>query len=71
MGIFELLEIGTDSHYEKSIAQAAAKVKSFLITYGCEFPEIKKKALVGGSDQVEPGNEIIFKQDSVFLKFYT
>ena len=42
MGIFELVKIGTDSHYEKSIAQAAAKVKSFLITYGCEFPRVKK-----------------------------
>jgi len=31
MGIFELVKIGTDSHYEKSIAQAAAKVKHSLL----------------------------------------
>lgn len=48
MRIFELLKIGTDSHYEKSIAQAAAKVKSFLITYGCEFPGVKKGLSGGG-----------------------
>jgi hypothetical protein len=31
MEIFESKKICTDSHYEKSIAEAAAKVKSFLI----------------------------------------
>jgi hypothetical protein len=35
-------KICTDSHYKKSIAQAAGKVKSFPITYGCEFPGSKK-----------------------------
>ena len=48
MGIFQLKKNCTDSHYEKSIAQAAAKVKSFLITYGCEFPGVKK-GLSGGA----------------------
>ncbi|MFM2380527.1 MAG: hypothetical protein RLZZ143_3110 [Cyanobacteriota bacterium] len=43
MGLFELLQID-----EKSIAQAAAKVKSFLITYGCEFPGVKKGLSGGG-----------------------
>lgn len=37
MVIFKSVKICTDSHYEKSISQAAGKVKSFLITYGCEF----------------------------------
>jgi len=48
MGVFESSKICKDSHYEKSIAQAAAKVKSFLITYGCEFPGVKK-GLSGGA----------------------
>ena len=48
MGIFEYKKICTDSHYEKSIAEAAAKVKSFLITYGCEFPGVKKGVSGGG-----------------------
>lgn len=48
MGVFESKKICKDSHYEKSIAQAAAKVKSFLITYGCEFPGVKK-GLSGGA----------------------
>jgi len=46
MGVFESSKICKDSHYEKSIAQAAAKV--FLITYGCEFPGVKK-GLSGGA----------------------
>lgn len=48
MGLFESSKICKDSHYEKSIAQAAAKVKSFLITYGCEFPRVKK-SVTGGA----------------------
>ena len=48
MGIFESSKICTDSHYEKSIAEAAAKVKSFLITCGCEFPGVKKGVSGGG-----------------------
>ena len=48
MEILELIKICTDSHYLKSIAQAAGKVKSFLITYGCEFPRVKKSISGGG-----------------------
>jgi len=48
MGIFDSKKICTDFHYEKSIAQAAGKVKSFLITYGCEFPRVKK-GISGGA----------------------
>ena len=42
MEIFASKKICTDSRYKKSIAQIAGKVKSFPITYGCEFPRIKK-----------------------------
>jgi hypothetical protein len=42
MEIFVSKKICTDSHYKKSIAQIAGKVKSFPITYGWEFPGIKK-----------------------------
>ena len=48
MEIFESKKICTDYHYKKSIAEAAAKVKSFLITYGCEFPGVKKGVSGGG-----------------------
>ena len=34
MEIFASKKICTDSHYKKSIAQVAGKVKSFPITYG-------------------------------------
>jgi hypothetical protein len=34
MGICASKKICTDSHYEKSIAQIAGKVKSFPINYG-------------------------------------
>jgi hypothetical protein len=71
MGILTITKICTDYHYKKKHNANRRLSQALSHTYGCEFPEIKKKALVGGSDQVEPGNEIIFKQDSVFLKFYT
>ncbi|GBF54127.1 hypothetical protein N0824_01986 [Microcystis sp. 0824] len=40
MEIFKFEKICTDSHYKKSIAQVAGKVKSFPINYGWEFPRI-------------------------------
>jgi hypothetical protein len=40
--LVRLKKFCTDSHYKKSIAQVASKVKSFPITYGCEFSGIKK-----------------------------
>ena len=71
MELLTIVKTCTDSHYKKKHNANRRLSQALFHTYGCEFPEIKKKALVGGSDQVEPGNEIIFKQDSVFLKFYT
>ena len=48
MEICESSKICTDYHHEKSIAQAASKVKSLLITYACEFPGVKK-GISGGA----------------------
>ncbi|MFM7909035.1 MAG: hypothetical protein ACKPA9_28985, partial [Microcystis sp.] len=42
IGTFAHIKICTDSHYKKSIAQTADKVKSFPILMGANFPESKK-----------------------------